>query len=248
MEEKKSFILYHDLADMIAFLTIPQRGELMTAILEYVKEGKPQVALDVPTQIVFTSVRQNLDRDREKYLEKCRINSEKGKKGGRPKKATAFSAFEEKAKKADNENENENENDNDNENGGENENENENERESRSGAATDLASRGMVPPPPPPPKENEFLLWEDLKGLGVPLSYAEERRERAEYFASIEQKSVAEVIYEWWQTDRHGTPPNKRTVTPSSYSSYSSYSSSNKTYDVDEFFEAARRRAEEEFL
>ena len=240
MEEKKSFVLYHDLADMMVFLTIPQRGELITAIFEYVKEGKTQIALDVPTQIVFTSVRQNLDRDCEKYLEKCRINAENGKKGGRPRKnqhVEKSERFFEKAEKADNDNDNENDNDNDNdndnENGGENENENENARESRSADATDLAARGMVPPPPPPPQN----MLEELRELGVPLYYAEERLERAEYFAEKEHKSVTKLLSEWWENDRQGTPPNRTTTALSPPPNHQ------KTYDIDEFFQAALERA-----
>ena len=158
MEEKKSFVLYFNLMELLNFLTFQQRGELITAIFEYVREGEVQTKLDAPTEIVFTSVRLHLDRDRETYFERCRQNRENGKKGGRPKKSEKTERLFEKAKKPDN----------DNENGGENENENENENgyDNGGGNENDRAPRRVefLPPtelPPPLSEEDEEELTED---------------------------------------------------------------------------------------
>jgi len=237
--EQKSFILYFDLADMLQFLTIQQRGELFTAIFEYVKEGEIQTNLDVPTQIVFTGVRSHLERDREKYIQRCEANKENGKKGGRPKKSEKTERFLEKAKKP--YNDNENENDIDIENGGENENENENGYESGSWNENDRAPRrmGSLSPSelPPPLSEKDR---EELQRLGIPESYAEERIERAALFARSQKKRVVEVLSEWWQTDRYGTPQNQRKQNPWQLSS------ENKSYDTDEFIEAMLRHSQKE--
>ena len=228
MEKIKTFVLYQGFAEMIAFLTMEQRGALLTAIFEYAKEERWEVALDLPTQIVFASIRQHMDLDREKYMEKCRINSENGKKGGRPRKATGFSGFEEEPKKAYNENENENNNNNYNYNynGGENDNNDNPAPASFACEAGDLAPRGMVPfpsetvPPPPPLTKEERR---ELLRAGVPIGYAKDRLERAAWFSHSMQKSRVAVLCEWWQTDKQKPPSTRR----------------EKSYDVDDFFQAA---------
>ncbi len=224
-------------------------ASLILGLLEYANTGECQSEIGEAALPLFEVMKLDVQRDFDAYEEKCRINAENGKKGGRPRKqplSEKTDGFLEEAEKGNNKYNNNNNNKYNNNNTEEEvKYENNGNEKKTAGSATDLASRGMVPPPPPPPEN----MWEELRELAVPLSYAEARLERAEYFAPIERKRVAEIIYEWWQTDRHGTPPNKHTVTPSSYSSSSSSSSSsNKTYDVDEFFEAACRKAEEEFI
>ena len=51
---------------------------------------------------------------------------------------------------------------------------------------------------------------------------------------------MIEVLSEWWQTDRYGTPQNQRKQHPWQLSS------ENKSYDTEDFFQAALRRSEEE--
>ena len=102
----------------------------------------------------------------------------------------------------------------------------------------DLAPRGVVlPPPTEPPLPLSEKDREELRGLGIPTSYAEERLERAEVFARSQKKRVVDILSDWWQTDRYGTPQNKRTQNPWQLSS------ENKSYDMDEFIEAALRRS-----
>ena len=91
----------------------------------------------------------------------------------------------------------------------------------------------------PPPASPPPLPEKELEELGVPLDYAEERFERAEHFARSQKKSVAKVLADWWETDQHGTPSNKTTTA-------SSPPSEPRSYDLDDFIEAALRRSEEE--
>lgn len=63
-----------------------ERGRLLTAMLEYAKGGCP--TLPGNERFIFPMIKSQLDRDRESLEKISHINSENGKKGGRPKKAT----------------------------------------------------------------------------------------------------------------------------------------------------------------
>ena len=185
MTQQKSFVLYDDYFELIKFLTIEQRGELITMIFQYAATGEEMKNDDTAVRIVFSSIRMTMDRDREKYQQRCEANKENGKKGGRPKKSEKTERLLEKAKKPDNENDNENENENDIENGGENEY----EYDTRMREENDLAPRGVVSPPPTePPLPLSEKDREELRRIGIPTSYAEERLERAAVFCKIAEK------------------------------------------------------------
>lgn len=82
-----SFLLYNDLETPFNFLSLEDRGRLITYIFQYVRLG--EVDLSEASDLVglaFSMIKVYLDRDREQYEEKCRINAENGKKGGRPRK------------------------------------------------------------------------------------------------------------------------------------------------------------------
>ncbi len=111
---KPSFVMYVEHGEQMEDLTMEQRGMWITAIYDYVRYGKAEVA-DPVVKMLFTSNRQHLDRDAKKYEERVRKCSEAGKRGGRPRKnETEYSADEEKGlafaenpvkgRKADNEN------------------------------------------------------------------------------------------------------------------------------------------------
>lgn len=98
MMDKSSFVMYAKYLRNIKKLTLEQRGLLFTAILSYASDQEiPE--LDAATDMAFSFIQEQMDRDHEVYLEKCRKRSEAGKLGGRPK-ANASDENQVKAKKA----------------------------------------------------------------------------------------------------------------------------------------------------
>lgn len=84
MMDKSSFVMYAKYLRNIKKLTLEQRGLLFTAILSYASDQEiPE--LDAATDMAFSFIQEQMDRDYEVYLEKCRKRSEAGKLGGRPK-------------------------------------------------------------------------------------------------------------------------------------------------------------------
>lgn len=72
---RDSFILYTESAEQIGMLTREQRGDLLTAIMAYETEQLlPE--MDPMTAMVFSMIRQRLDRDAEKYDAKRKKNAE----------------------------------------------------------------------------------------------------------------------------------------------------------------------------
>ena len=84
-KEKISFLMYLDYEEHFKLMTDEQLGQLLRAIMKYEKTRQvPQ--LDGMVKMAFSFIKAQLDRDREKYEEKCAKNKENGKRGGRPKK------------------------------------------------------------------------------------------------------------------------------------------------------------------
>lgn len=110
--EKNSFVMYTDYRQHIELLTREQKGDLLSAIFAYADEDNlPE--MDGMTQMAFSFIKGQMDRDKEKYNKVVEKRSQAGKQGGRPKanalsekqtkakKANAFSEKQMKAKKAD---------------------------------------------------------------------------------------------------------------------------------------------------
>lgn len=115
---KESFILYQDSKEIFDNLSDRQAGLLIKAIFEY-EETRIIPKLDKSIKLAFIPIKQNSDRNYQKYLEQCEKNKQNGAKGGRPKKANGFSknpknpsGFSENPKNHDNDNEYDNELDN----------------------------------------------------------------------------------------------------------------------------------------
>ena len=98
MMDKSSFVMYTKYLRHIQKLTMEQRGMLFTAILSYASDQE-MPELDAATDMAFSFIQEQMDRDNAAYTEKCRKRSEAGKLGGRPK-ANAFNENQSKAKKA----------------------------------------------------------------------------------------------------------------------------------------------------
>ena len=65
-------------------------GRLMRAALEYRRSGTV-MSLPGREELLFDGIKLDIDREIEKYETKRAVNSENGKKGGRPKKTDAIS-------------------------------------------------------------------------------------------------------------------------------------------------------------
>lgn len=107
---KKSFVLYTDYQENILLLSKEQRGDLLTLIMAYAS-GDTLPAVDGVTQMAFSFIKSQMDKDAEKYSGVIEKRREAGKQGGRPKvngsdekakKANGFSEKQSEAKKPDN--------------------------------------------------------------------------------------------------------------------------------------------------
>ena len=108
MSERKSFLIYGDIEGVFEELLDEQIGQLMRGILKYFNTGEDPDFGDQILRIVWIPIKQQMDRDMEKYQKRCEKNRESGRLGGRPKKTERFSEkpneterFLEKPKKAD---------------------------------------------------------------------------------------------------------------------------------------------------
>ena len=87
--DKKSFIIYFDLIHTVRKLPPEKAGQLFMAILKYVNDEEFQLD-DLLVEVVYEPIKQQLKRDLEKWEGAVERNIMNGKKGGRPKKPTAF--------------------------------------------------------------------------------------------------------------------------------------------------------------
>ncbi len=128
---KKSFILYENYWKQIQLLDFEQCGRLFKAIFAH-ECGKELPKLDAITQMLYSVISDQLDRERDKYEAVSKKRAEAGRKGGiesgRVRALSSCKANE--ASSSDNENEygnaNGNVNANEKENGNNNEKKNEN--------------------------------------------------------------------------------------------------------------------------
>jgi len=79
----KSFPVYLDYSKAVTKLSDAEAGKLFKALLEYADSGQdPQ--LEGSLYAVFAIMQNQLDRDTEKYVQKCERLRQNGSKGGRP--------------------------------------------------------------------------------------------------------------------------------------------------------------------
>lgn len=116
MKEHDSFIIYKSFYEPIKGLSDEQLGRLLRAIFEWQINGQPGT-LGQDIEIAFGFFTNQFRVDNEKWENRCRINRENGRKGGRPLKTKRFSENQtviKKPKKPDNDNDNDNDNGNEN--------------------------------------------------------------------------------------------------------------------------------------
>ena len=242
---KNGFVLYHNFFNQIVLLSMEERGELFTAIFEYTRDGKTETELSPMVGMAFSFIKDTLDRDRDAYAARCEQNAENGRKGGRPRKqffSSETERFSEKPKKADKDKEKEKEKENENENENDIEKEKERDKDARvdptdaeksEGEELDARVSSAVPFPAPRLSEETRAF---LKKKGIPDGYVTARLERAVTHARQRNRSVAELLLEWWQADRDRTPWNLRHTDATMPSGLLLPSSS---FDTDDFFQAA---------
>ncbi len=81
----KSFPIYLDYSKAVNKLSDAEAGQLFKALLVYADSGQePQ--LEGSLYAVFAIMQNQLDRDTEKYTQKCERLRQNGAKGGRPNK------------------------------------------------------------------------------------------------------------------------------------------------------------------
>lgn len=82
--KKDSFILYTEQKEIIEALTDEDAGALFKTLYQYVNGENPTITNNI--KIAFIAIRQQLDRNAEKYEAKREKLKQNGLKGGRPKK------------------------------------------------------------------------------------------------------------------------------------------------------------------
>jgi len=83
---KDGFILYCSHYPTINKLSNEEKGKLLDAVFLYHIEGVEPAFDSFPVELAFSFLKQQFDRDQEKYLNTAERNRTNGIKGGRPKK------------------------------------------------------------------------------------------------------------------------------------------------------------------
>ena len=78
------FRIYNNVAELVGELTNEQAGRVFRAVFAYTA-GKELPELDIIERLVFTTIRQGIDKDVKAYAETCQRNAENAQKGGAPK-------------------------------------------------------------------------------------------------------------------------------------------------------------------
>lgn len=84
-ENKKAFVLYADILSTFDYLTMEQRGQVITWVLQYVNDMKPE-PLPGLLAAICEPIKQQLKRDLIKYETRAANSRKNGKKGGAPTK------------------------------------------------------------------------------------------------------------------------------------------------------------------
>jgi len=111
--DKNSFLIYLDYQEQFDLLSDEEAGILIKAIIKYEKTQEVP-RLNGMVKMAFSFIKTQLDRDREKYQEKCEKNKENARKRWNAKNANVCDGKIRNANNADNDNDNEDDNDNEN--------------------------------------------------------------------------------------------------------------------------------------
>ena len=95
--DKATFILNNEYKEQVDMLNDVQAGQLFRAILQYANGQSIDKFADPTVGMMFSFVRQQMDKDYKKYAEVCQKRAEAGRKGGLQKaknRAEAINATE----------------------------------------------------------------------------------------------------------------------------------------------------------
>ena len=114
---RKSFILYLDNAIIFDQLNDEESGKLIKAIFKYQSSGvTPDFSKNPALAMGFSVFKMSLDRDSEKYQERCEKNRANGKKGGMANATKRYQTGANVSKRVANQADNDSGNDNGSEN------------------------------------------------------------------------------------------------------------------------------------
>lgn len=84
---KPSFLVYYDNEVIVLRLPDDEAGKLFKSLFPYGREEiKPDFEKSPALAMAFDILSMAIDRDKERYVKRCEVNRENGRKGGRPKK------------------------------------------------------------------------------------------------------------------------------------------------------------------
>ena len=129
MKEKNSFIVYYEWEEMFGYMSDKQIADMLRAMFSYAKRGEMPEFSNPLLNSNFCVMKYAIDRDSEKYIDKCNKNKEKAMKRWEKEKCNSIKNMPLHKNYADNDNNNDKDNDNDNDNENDNDNNNENDND-----------------------------------------------------------------------------------------------------------------------
>ena len=107
---KNSFVLYDDEYDFIKLLSFEERGKLLTAIFEHRLFGEVNVSLSEAGAMLFQVIKNHLDRDAQKYIDKCEKSKQAIESRWNKSNTNEYERIQTNTKHTDNDNDNDNDN------------------------------------------------------------------------------------------------------------------------------------------
>ena len=214
-EDNKAFMVYKDWEELVNALDSDEEaGVLFKALFAFASRGeRPQ--LEGALRMAFIVMTRQIERDGEKWEERCERNAENGRKGGRPRKATdktKTERFSKKAGKADTDKDTDTDKDKD------TDTEKERDKDITAVPAGPDGQAGPCGPAPSPAPtrhrygeyDNVLLSDEELEALKteLPDSYRDYIERLSEYMASSGKryKSHLATIRSWAREDKDKHP------------------------------------------
>ncbi len=85
MPTSKSFLFYLDNKEILEILSDAQLGQLLRHLIDFAETGIKKEIEDPAVFMAYRFMTAQMQRDMEKYEQKCRKNAENARKGGAPK-------------------------------------------------------------------------------------------------------------------------------------------------------------------